>query len=562
MDLIKERKLRKNILHWYNIEKESDILQIGYLPVEIIEELCDKSKNVTILVENEEQKNTILKEINRTNLEIKVQNDFSTFLEKKYDYITLIGTAEMNEYGNRAYKRLENILKFAKNNCKDSGKILLVVDNKYGMKSWTTLSATKNIICNQTYALSQTLVNRLLRENGLDKYKYYYILPDYKVPNVIFTDDYLPNLESINRNFGYGEEEFSNFNQTEAYSELLKENPESFKFFANSFFVEIGRTELEDNGIRFVSYTNIRKEKYKIQTIIYKDRVEKTCLNEKNREHIENIMKNIDFMNQKNIDTLDKYENGKIISKYIENSKSYDKILLELLEQDKEEEFFAKIENYKKYLLDKLEEVEYSEIENDNILKKYDIKYTEAQIEKLHFVKYGLWDLIFQNAFYIDDKLYFYDQEWFDYNIPIEFIIYRTIAYFPNAHSFIKSEELYKRLGLEKYIDLFQELDLKIQEEIRDEEIWNIHNRTKTGQTLMDLYYNLKNEFENYKLNYNQTIVDKNEEIKENNIELKEEIQKLHEQIEKIYDSNSWKITKPIRWLGKNIKGKKLGGRK
>ena len=94
---------------------------------------------------------------------------------------------------------------------------------------------------------ARSLIDKLLKEKNLKEYKYYYILPDYRAANVIFTDKYLPNLENVNRNFLYGEEKFENFNQTEAYIELLKENPQSFKFFANSFFVEIAKNKLEEN---------------------------------------------------------------------------------------------------------------------------------------------------------------------------------------------------------------------------------------------------------------------------------------------------------------------------
>lgn len=553
MDLISDRKLRKNILHWYPVNKECDILQIGYISEELVEELCEKAKKVTIIVDNEEQKKYIQENVNNNNLEIYVLKEINESFDNQYDYVALIGTIENyeNKIEQKAYKRLEKILDFANKHCKDTGKILLVVENKYGMKSWTTLKANKNIICNQTYALSQTLINKLLEEKNLSKYKYYYVLPDYKATNVIFTDECLPSLESINRNFLYGEEEFENFNQTEAYIELLKENPLSFKFFANAYFVEIGKTELEDNGIKFVSYTNIRKEKYKIQTIIYKDRVEKTAINESSKEHIKSIMQNIDIMNNKGINTLDRYEEGKVISRYIENSQSYDKTLLELLKNGKNEEFFEDIQEYKESLLRKLEEVDFQSIKNDNIFTKYGIEYSEEALQGLHFVKYGLWDLIFHNAFCIENNLYFYDQEWFDYNVPLEFIIYRAIAYFPIAHSFIRSEELYKQLGLEKYIEIFQKLDSKLQEEIRDEEIWKLHTSTKTGQTLTDLYKNLKQEFDDYKEKYNQNII---EEKQKNIEELQNEIERLTKEREKIYNSNSWKITKPMRWIGKNMK--------
>ena len=563
MNIISDRKLEKNVLQWYPMEKNLDTLQIGYIDAELVKQLCDKTRNVTILVQNEEEKQKILQNSKRHNLKVKVVQNFENYSDNEYDYVTLIGTLKTfeNKIEVKAYRRLEFFLKLAKKMCKESGKIILVLDNKYGMKSWTTLKANKNIICNQTYALSQKLINRLLEEQNLTEYKYYYVLPDYKATNAIFTDAYLPNLESINRNFLYGEEEFENFNQTEAYIELLKEEKQSFKFFANSYFVEIGKSKLEPNGIQFVSYTNIRKEKYKIQTIIYEDRVEKTYANDMAKEHIQTIHKNIDIMNQKNIKTLDKYENDKIISKYIKDFDSYDKILTELLEDKKEAEFFETITKYKNTLLEKLEQVDYDNIKENNVFTKYGVNVDEEMLQKLHFVKYGLWDLIFHNAFYINGEIYFYDQEWFDYNVPIEFIIYRAIAYFPIAHSYIRTNELYERLGLKEFLKIFEELDSNIQLEIRDDEIWKLHTSTRTGQTLFDLYKNLIAEFMEYKKIYNLSAIEEVSKISRENEQLKQEIERLNQEKERIYASTSWKVTKPVRWLGKNLKRVNTGGK-
>lgn len=250
MDLINKTKLEKNILHWYPVKQDSSVLQIGNIPIELIKELCTKFQKVTLIVDEERQKQEILESIEKTNnLDVQVSEQLNLYCENQYDYISLIGTLETyTHFGDiTIYKKLENLLDYAKKCCKESGKILLVINNKFGMKSWTTLKADKNIICNQAYSLSKSLIDKLLKEKNLNEYKYYYVLPDYRVTNVIFTDEYLPNLESINRNFLYGEEEFENFNQTEAYIELLKENPQSFKFFANSFFVEIAKNRIEEN---------------------------------------------------------------------------------------------------------------------------------------------------------------------------------------------------------------------------------------------------------------------------------------------------------------------------
>ena len=548
MDLITEKQLKRNIIHWYPEQKDKKILQIGIVDEEIIEELCTKFQKAIIVVNNEEQKQKIQKENNIENLEVII--DFAELGNKKIDYISLIGTMENYEINNetKAYKKLQKILDIVSNYINEESKIILVADNKYGMKFWTTLQAQKNILCNQTFALSKTMIEKILKERGFEYFKYYYVLPDYKVPNAIFTDRYLPNMESIHRNFLYGEEDFVNFNETDAYIEILKEDPEKFKFFANSFFIEIGKKQFEDNNIKFVSYTNLRKSKYNIQTIIYKDIVEKTNITKEAKSHIDSIKNNIEIMEKRNIKTVDKYENGKIISKFIENGKSYEKVLLDLLISEKFDEFFECINKYKISLLNKLEEVKYSNIKENNIFTKYNIEY-KNEMQSLKFVKYGLWDLIFQNAFYINNELYFYDQEWFDYNIPVEFIIYRAIAYFPSAHAFIKTDELYKRLGLEKYLELFQKLDIILQKNIRDEKMWEKHNSTKTGQTLINLYNNKVQELEDYRKNTDK----EKEEIISENKKLEKRINDLLKEREIICNSRSWKITKPMRWISEKL---------
>ena len=555
MDLITEKQLKRNIIHWYPEQKDKKILQIGIVDEEIIEELCTKFQKAIIVVNNEEQKQKIQKENNIENLEVII--DFAELGNKKIDYISLIGTMENYEINNetKAYKKLQKILDIVSNYINEESKIILVADNKYGMKFWTTLQAQKNILCNQTFALSKTMIEKILKERGFEYFKYYYVLPDYKVPNAIFTDRYLPNMESIHRNFLYGEEDYVSFNQTDAYIEILKEDPEKFKFFANSFFIEIGKKQFEDNNIKFVSYTNIRKKEYMIQTIIYENTVEKTNMPKEAKTHIESIKNNIEIMKQRNIKTVDKYENGKIVSKFIENGKSYEKVLLDLLIAEKFDEFFECINKYKIGLLTKLEEVEYSNIKEENIFTKYNID-CKDEIQSLKFVKYGLWDLIFQNAFYIDNELYFYDQEWFAYNIPVEFIIYRAIAYFPSAHAFIKTEELYRRLGLENYLDIFQKLDNILQQNIRDENIWKMHNSTKTGQTLINMYNNKEKELEKEVEKYIQVTNEeksKQEKLIEENKELNRIINDLLKERETICNSKSWKITKPMRWISEKL---------
>ena len=81
--------------------------------------------------------------------------------------------------------------------------------------------------------------------------------------------------------------------------------------------------------------------------------------------------------------------------------------------------------------------------------------------------------------------------------------------------------------------------------------MWKLHNSTKTGQTLLDSYKNLQKEHYEYTKKIN-TI--KTEEILLENEKLKNENDNLKQINQKMLNSTSWKLTKPIRWLGKKIK--------
>ena len=162
------------------------------------------------------------------------------------------------------------------------------------------------------------------------------------------------------------------------------------------------------------------------------------------------------------------------------------------------------------------------------------------------FLKYGLWDMIFQNCFVIDNEFYFYDQEWREEKVPINFMLYRAIKYFPEIRFYLTIEELYDILNIdESMINLFEELDNKLQENIRNEHMWKIHRQGKTVKELK-----IEKLTADHKVNLrNIVLAQKDAEI--NN--LKAEIDKLNKDLREIYNSRSWKITKPLRKL-KNIK--------
>lgn len=505
-------EIRENFLNWYEFKDKCTILELNANYGEITGLLCDKAKNVVSIEESNKFAGIVEKRHkDRTNLELVVGNIENIKIKEKFDYAVIVGIAQS----------LDRYVQYAKEHLKEDGTIIIGINNKFGVKSWITEKEENKVVSNSNTAVSKNTLERLMKDFN---FKYYYPLPDYKLPNIIYTPKYIPSVSNIDRDLTYKDENV-NFKEVDAYKEILKEEPEKFFDFANSFLVEASKSQIQENEIKFIAFSNMRKDEYRIRTIVKDKEVYKTSVNEKSKEHIGKIKENIDILKRLNINTLDSYNENTIISKYCRES-TLDEVLLNIYKEKGIEEFIEKIKEYTEFLETKLERVEFKK---NNIFKKYKIDYDIEKIKKLNFVKYGLWDLIFSNCFVIDNEYYFYDQEWLEENIPVEYIIYRAVKYFNRMKRYMSDDEILQKLELLEYKEVFDDLDNKIQEKIRKPLFWNIHtkdelvkNKTKEIQKLKAEIVSLKNAY-----------IEKNNEL----AILKE--------------SFSWKITKPLRTIRK-----------
>ncbi len=447
-------------------------------------------------------------------------------------------------------------LELSANNLKENGKILILMDNNLSVNSICTNNIDKDKLFNRKE------IENILDKNGLIYRKFYYPLPDCKMTNVIFTDKHLPDRETITRNIKFYEEnEIEKNAQNTEFKKILDQDSNLFKIFANSFFIECSKNQFEDNEIEFVSFSNMRKEEYRIKTIIKGDKVYKQAGNDLSKGHIEQIKKNIDILNKVNLNTLDRYEDTTIISSYQENRDTLDKNIIDKLKNGQVDDVKILINDLFKELKEKLIIVN-PEI---NVFDKYEIKYEQKNIENLTFIKYGLWDTIFQNIFFIDDQYFFYDQEWIEENMPIEFIIYRAFKYNQELQNFLDVKEIYKDFNInEENLKLFIDLDNKLQEKTRSELNWKLHTNSINIYKDSNIIQNLKEqsnqkeqERKNIEEDCKKLLNEKDSRIKflEDNMEQTCTLLKQkEEELERIKNSTSWKITEPLRKIRKNIK--------
>lgn len=447
----------QNILNWYPFQKEQQVLQIG--KNDKLRELFSKKVKEVTTVEYDELN--------------------SKEIEKMYDIITLIGISQKI--------KIENIIKQLENHLKPEGKFLIAVDNKFGLRFFC--GNPENILNKKFESLigyndepekietyTKRSIDNKLKQLGYHT-RFYYPLPDYRRANVIFSDDQLPEYNTVDKyNPYYVEKSDILFNEIDVFREILKTDKEMFTFFANSFLIEVTKGEC-DRSYKYISFNNLRKEEYRLITKIADKYVEKQVVNEKAEKHYQNIINNLQILNENGLKTVDYIEDKKIKSKYIDQKYLLNNVLTEMLEQGKIEEFYQIIDNYIQTIcINTYKETDY----NKTIFGKYKIETEDKSIiENMRFMKNGLWDMTFKNCFLLENEYYFFDQEWNEPNLPVEFILYRSIFYTISLRRFIQIEKLFEKYHLTPYIELFRKLDNQIQEKVRYNKAWEFYSQNR-----------------------------------------------------------------------------------
>ena len=537
-------QIRKNIINWYDFKPNSNILEIGCDLGQVTNFFGNLNVNVTSIeydnYKYEEASKTLspFKNINLVN--DNLIDYYSKNIDDKFDYI--IVTSSMDRIDKfvkeeKKYNAFNKFLEIAYSLLKDNGNILIAVDNKFAIRNFSgaTFNGSKSFeiiegkVKNSGIFSKKKLVD-LLDNSKFDSYKFYYPFPDYKLPSVIYTDAYLPNKNSNKLKYllYYNPKDTIIFNELDVIKEIVKD--EKLDYFSNSYFVEISKNKENLCKAKFVSFNNFRKKKNKLITKIYDDYAIKQNIYEEGIEHIKNIEKYINILKENGINIIDEVKENTIYSKYQKLSNLNDVIIEYILDKNIESALDI-IDNWYKFMKDKFSNfiIDYNNesIREKDVFDKYLVEVAKEKKDKLTFLEYGFFDLIFENIF-VDMKdgkindLLVYDQEWCENNLPIEFILYRALNnlfYYNNKISkYLFLEELYKRYNIEEFINEFKELENRIQDDLTDKEIVNIYQDTYLSLTTIEglsetLYYSQKecNEVRQEYNNFIKTVEKTNE---------------------------------------------------
>lgn len=522
--------IRKNILCWYPIPKNATILEMDANLGEVTGLLCEKGKKVIAIEENISKANAIRKRYeNKDNIEIKTENAEAS--EEKFDYVVIYQPEK---------------IKLVKNLVKPNGTILLATNNRFGIAYFAGASFQgklyHTILDAEGPLYGKKEIEKLLQEQGLKQYQFYYPLPNYKMPNVIFSEQYMPNENTTKMmyNIMYEKGSVVVFDELKALKQLTKNG--LFDFFANSYLVEIKMPENnQTNPIHFISFNNNRKEEYQLATILEENKIKKQMISPKAQKHMKSIELNTKNLKKLGFHMIDEIVNDEVISQYIEGD-TFDKKIVTLLLQGNIEEAYGWIEKWYDHLKQRL-------LKNKRSGFNENIQATPEELEGLTILKNGYIDLVFENTFYQNDEFLFFDQEWYADGIPIEFLLYRAIqnmyAYNLEIENKYPKQKVLEKFGLTTYTELFQRIEQYIQKDIIDDKMIEVNKQSLAR--LHDINYTsiLLNQIQDFEENdkkQNQYIYDletdnKNkqkyiESLEEDNRNKQKYIEELEEQIQ------------------------------
>lgn len=276
-------RIRQNLLNWYPFKEQSDVLEIGCGMGAITELLCKQCNSVTAVELSKRRATaTYLRCREYDNLEIIVGNLNDIQFNKKYDYITLIGVLEYQNNFTSSSNPFRDFLAKIKQLLKPDGKLIIAIENKYGLKYWCGAPEDHSgipydginnyVYSNVARTFSKKQLERLVKSVGFSNTYFYYPLPDYKMPQVVYSEDYLPKNGSIDNWIPYYEPNGNSMisDEEHIYGDLV--DNDVFEFFANSFMVECSADDENIGQIQYAVSSPFRNKEYNMITVYSRDK--------------------------------------------------------------------------------------------------------------------------------------------------------------------------------------------------------------------------------------------------------------------------------------------------
>lgn len=414
--------MRKSILNWYEFDPQANVLEIGAGFGAVTGVLCDNCRHVTAIEKNPIRASAISRRYKqRKNLEIIVAdiNDFQC--SNKYDYIVMIGAFEkICCQGGK--EKCEEVLDKFYGWLNPGGKLLFTANNRAGVKNLCGYMVEADMdtfegVNSESYFYIDEL-RKLVEKTKVQKYKIFYPLPDYKLTQAVYTDEFPPRGNIGDRVIPYYPYNRKRYIDDVKLSEKLIEN-DMFSFFSDTFLLECSANE-QVSDIIFATVSTDRGEEHGFATVIKQNEVIKKTLSPHGIAALLDAYHNCQNLKERGISIVpQKWQNKEIVMPRVREQSAMNQLML-WAEEKRIDEIYELFEKIWFSILQSSESIDASE----NELLSRQLEFDWGPILQAAYI-----DMVPMNCFYINGQLFYFDQEFKKERYPAKYVMFRAIRY-------------------------------------------------------------------------------------------------------------------------------------
>lgn len=458
--------LRRGILNWYDFRPKGKLLELGGGYGALTGLFCERCAAVTV-VETDEGKAELLKKRHARQNNLRVLGgDWQQLLTKeRFDYVVCL---EMTQCEAELLNRLAGLLK-------PDGRLLISYENCFGLKYICGMPERKSDKLfgglrgytegGKRYSFSRGEICEALEHSEFQKYKFYYPLPDDRLPQLIYTDSRLPEENIMERLLPYYETTDTLMCKEEKlYGEVISQG--AFPFMANSFLVECSlNNEVSDISYAAISFDRGRERAF--ATVIHQGgKVCKIPLYAEGWGNARTIYENALELKKRGIPTVPHaYCENEVTMPFI-NLPTLANYLRKQIPRTPEI-FLEVLRRLYQMILAASDEVG---ADKNALLPRMREQFKE-QPEKLGRLKEVEWgpilkkayiEMVALNCFFdeSDEGYLFFDQECVRENYPAGYVLYRAVAisyvYIPNLEAYLPLQQVKDEFGLSRAWEFYE----------------------------------------------------------------------------------------------------------
>lgn len=435
---------RHNLLKWFPFLSDASLLDIGCGCGALTGLLAEKVARVTALEYSPRRARiAALRHKALKNLQVIIGGlqDFTP--NERYNYITMIGVLE---YAPRFFggpEPQQSFLRRAAEFLEPDGALIIAIENKIGLKYLTGAPEDHTGIMfesiydypnsNGVRTLSRKELSELLGSAGFDCLEWFYPFPDYKLPQIIFSDHFTPDAQDrvweLGSNKGSHREVISEklLGRTLARAGLFQE-------FANSFLVVARRrpdVRKTARCLKFTGASSRRLPQYQLDSLLFVKDGEMVLRKQPATRQAgafpgiiaEREKRATNFFVSSATVVKGTLENGGINYPFLAHP-TLEGLISGKLRDGLVTEANALLEKYCLFVRN----LPCTKVRPRDFIESFGIRLKTAP-QEVACLEAGPIDLVPANILVAPERWQLLDHEWFfDFPVPVEFIVYRGLA--------------------------------------------------------------------------------------------------------------------------------------